>query len=259
MARRLRTFSETGIYHIVFRGVNHCHLFEEDEDFAKFLDLFAKVKEDLSLEVFAYCLLDNHVHLLIKEQTLGDIIMAMRKLLTPYACWFNQKYLRSGALIANRYRSECVESDEYLLTLVRYIHQNPLKAGITKRLASYRYSTYRDYATGRQGLCDTDFVMSMFSDDQTQAVELFASFHAITDDRDFSLPEKKQKSESQIRQEILACLGDINPSALSGMPKAERNALLATLREQGFSIRQIERVTGVPRGIVARCQKAVGR
>jgi len=256
MARKLRIVSGTGIYHIVFRGVNHCHLFEEDEDFTRMLDLLAIVKEDLSLEVYAYCLLDNHVHLLIKEQSPGDIVKAMRKLLTPYAYWFNRKYLRSGALIANRYRSECVESDSYLLSLVRYIHQNPLVAGITKRMETYRYSSYSDYTTGKKGLTDTQFITSMFADDPDVAIRLFESFHALEEDNDFSLPDRERKSERQVRDEILSCLGDVNPSALSGMPKPERDDLLQSLRRLGFSIRQIERVTGVSRGIIARSAKS---
>jgi len=255
MARRLRKLSETGIYHIVFRGVNHCHLFEEKEDYEKLLDLLAKAKEDLLFKVYAFCLLDNHVHLLIKEQSSGDIIIAMRKLITPYAYWFNRKYLRSGALIANRYRSECVEDDRYLLTLVRYIHQNPLKAGITKNIESYRYSSYRDYTTHKEGLVDTQFVIGMFANSRTKAVEQFVAFHALIEDGDFSLPETQKLSEAQIREGMLACLGGISPYALSGMSKAERNSLLLRLREQGFSIRQIERVTGISRGIIARCNK----
>lgn len=256
MARKLRRVSETGIYHIVFRGVNHCHLFEEDEDFTKLLDLLASAKEDLSLEIYAYCLLDNHVHLLIREQFPGDIVKAMRKLLTPYAYWFNKKYLRSGALIANRYRSECVESDSYLLSLVRYIHQNPLIAGITKRMETYRYSSYGEYTTGRKGLTDTRLVIGMFADDHDVAIELFKSFHALAEDKDFSLPDRERKNEHQVRDEICSILGDVNPNALSGMRKAERDDLLVSLRNQGFSIRQIERVTGVSRGIIARSAKS---
>ena len=102
MPRQPRLFSETGVYHIVLRGVNHCQLFEEPEDYGQFLTRLATVKTDLSLEVFAYCLMGNHVHLLVREQSSGDIVQVMRKTLTPYAWWFNRKYERSGQLIADR-------------------------------------------------------------------------------------------------------------------------------------------------------------
>jgi REP element-mobilizing transposase RayT len=255
MARQPRKLSETGIYHIVFRGVNHCHLFEEREDFEKLLGILTQIKEELSLEIYAYCLLDNHVHLLFKEASQGDISQVMRKLLTPYASWFNRKYQRSGALIANRYRSECVESDEYLLTLVRYIHQNPLLAGSTKRIDAYLWSSYGAYSKARPSLVDTALVLGMLSLENDQAKDAFISFHDNLESRDFSLPDKTMKSDEQIRQEIVSALGELNPSAVCGLPKIERTAVLSSLKKQGFSIRQIERVTGVSRGIVSNaCQ-----
>ncbi|MCL1848046.1 MAG: transposase, partial [Coriobacteriia bacterium] len=121
MSRQARQLSESGIYHIMFRGVNRCNLFEEEADFLKLIDLLMCVKAELRFEVLAYCMLDNHVHLLLRESTPGDITKIMIKLLSPYAYWFNKKYGRSGALIANRYRSEVVLSDEYLLVIRQFL------------------------------------------------------------------------------------------------------------------------------------------
>ena len=149
MARQARRISKTGLYHIIFRGVNQCSLFEESEDFEKLLELLAIVKSDLGYKVHAYCLMNNHVHLFIHEQSPADITLIMKRVLCTYAYWFNKKYKRSGALIANRYKSTCVENDEYLLTLTRYIHQNPLNAGLVKDLEKYRWNSYRDYIKKR--------------------------------------------------------------------------------------------------------------
>jgi REP element-mobilizing transposase RayT len=255
MSRQPRKLAETGFYHIVFRGVNHCHVFEADEDCIKFLEVFAKVKEAHSFELYAYCLLDNHVHLLLKERSLGDIALVMQKLLSPYAYWFNNKYQRSGQLIANRYRSECVETDEYLLTLVRYIHQNPLKAGITDQISSYRWSSYPEYLGKREGMVSTDFVLTMFSHDPTRAREEFEVFHRKSDNKDYSLPNSMKKSEQQVRLEITSALAGLEPNSVGSLAKSERDALLVMLRQQGFSIRQIERVTGVSRGVIYKCMK----
>jgi len=254
MARQPRKISETGVYHVVFRGVNHCHLFEEQKDFEKLLNILTKIKEDLSIEVYAYCLLDNHVHLLLKEASAGDISLVMKRLLTPYAFWFNRKYQRSGALIANRYKSECVTSNEYLLTLVRYIHQNPLLAGVTKRIDSYRYSSYLAYSKQRQSLVDTAFVLGMLADDRGTALRELIDFHDNLETADYSLSDKPRKNDRQVREEIAACLGGMEPNALCGLPKAARDPVLVSLKEKGFSIRQIERITGVPRNIIARAR-----
>ena len=252
MARMPRQLSVTGYYHVVFRGVNHCHIFEEDEDFEKFLELLAAVKVYLDLKVCAYCLMDNHAHLLIQEKMPGDIIKAMRKVLSPYAYWFNRKYLRSGSLIANRYKSMCIESDEYLLALVRYIHQNPLVAGVVKRIESYRFSSYCDYTKNGSGLVDTDTVLEAFSLDPQKAIKAFVMFHEIETTEDYSLSDGVKRSEKDTRDGIISALGGTRPNEVCGLPKKERNVVLNSLRKQGFSIRQIERVTGISRKIIER-------
>jgi len=248
--------SETGSYHITFRGVNHCQLFEEDEDFEKLLSLLVKVRTELSFEIHAYCLMDNHAHLLIRERSQRDIITIMRKTLTAYAGWFNKKYERSGALITNRYKSECVTNDAYLLTVVRYIHHNPVKAGIVSSPASYRWSSYHDYLSGQPGLTDTDFVLTMFAADHTEAVQRMQQFHADDPaDNEIRLPQdRKRTRDPQIREELALQYPGLEPHTITSLPRPQRNLVLAFLKERGFSIRQIERVTGVPRGIVTRAR-----
>jgi len=252
MPRQPRRLSKSGMYHIVFRGVSHCHLFEEQEDFTKLLELLSKVKEELSLKVYAYCFLDNHCHLLIEEESPGLIITAMRKLLSTYAFWFNRKYLRSGTLISNRYKSECVEDESYLLALIRYIHQNPYAAGIVDKLEAYRYSSYKDYVKNHRSLVDTGFVLGMFSTDRAEALIQFIAFHNDTEKRDYSLSDKTRKPEGQIHQEICSALGSLKPSDVCGLPKQERDTVLATLRKSGLTIKQIERATGISQAIIAR-------
>jgi len=254
MTRNPRKISQTGVYHIVFRGVNHCHLFEGHEDFEKMLEILSKVKDEFSLKVYAFCLLDNHVHLLLKESSPGDISLVMKKVLSPYAFWFNRKYQRSGALIANRYRSECVEDDEYLLVLVRYIHQNPLLAGITRKIGSYRWSSYAAYSRAHPSLADTAFVLGMFSDNKDSARSEIIAFHNNLEDKDFSLSDRTAKSDEQARQEMVAFLRDLPPNAVCGLPREERNHVLASLRKQGYPIRQIERITGVSRKVISKAR-----
>ncbi|MDR1603462.1 MAG: transposase [Gracilibacteraceae bacterium] len=252
MGRRAREFGKTGIYHILFRGVNHCHLFEEDADFEKFLSAVKAVKAAMLFDLYAYALMSNHVHLLIREKSTGDIAVVMRKVLTQYAGWFNRKYGRSGALIANRYKSECVEDESYLLTLARYIHQNPVKAGAAGSPEAYRWSSYAGYLGGGDNLTDTDFVLSGISKDRESAIADFAVFHGKLDELEYAPAEGKKKSEAMLHREALGILG-FEPNKAAGVQKAERTAAIALLRANGFSIRQVERLTGVPRSIVGRC------
>jgi REP element-mobilizing transposase RayT len=256
MTRRPREISKTGCYHVVFRGVNHCYLFEERLDFEMFLDRLSAIKLVDSFEVYAYCLMSNHVHLLLKENGPGDISSVMRKTLTWYAGWFNRRYQRCGALIANRYKSQCVEDDSYLLALVRYIHQNPVLAGLSSSIEAYPWSSYGDYVGGLQEqalLTDTDFVLSMFSEDADGAVRSFVDFNNALAEGVFLPRDGIKMTEEELSKEIVEALGDVPAASVAGLPKAQRNTILAELRGRGFSIRKIERATGISRGVIAKC------
>jgi REP element-mobilizing transposase RayT len=252
ISRQPRKLSSTGFYHIVFRGVNHCHLFEETADYAMLLGALKEIKDDLVLKVVAYCLMSNHVHLLIAETRPGDIITAMRRLLVRYACWFNRKYQRSGALIANRYKSEVVEDDGYLLALVRYIHQNPVVSGMARHAADYRWSSYGEYVGDRTPLVEVSVILDVLSPDGRAAISEFEDMHLVIDSTDHSLPDRVIRSDEQVRDEMVALLGGIEPFSVGALGKEQRDAVLSMLRKRGFSIRQIERITGVPRGVVSR-------
>ena len=113
MARKPRQYGETGIYHIIIRGNNRQNIFYDDNDRKLFISLLKKYTDALNISVYAYCLMSNHVHIVLKEKSVGDISLIMKRILTKYARWYNIKYGRSGALIANRYKSVPVEIDEY--------------------------------------------------------------------------------------------------------------------------------------------------
>jgi REP element-mobilizing transposase RayT len=252
MSRAARPLSQTGCYHIIFRGVNHCHLFEQREDFERFYDLLMTLKSNMSFKLHAYCLMDNHAHLLIRENISAEIALIMRKLLGTYASWFNRKYGRSGALIANRYKSECVENDAYLLALVRYIHQNPLVAGIVKEINEYRWSSYHDYTKDRRTFTDIDLVLEIFSLDPLKAVENFKAFHGKHSTTEYSFSEGMKRSEEDVRRDILAALSGMEPHIICSLPRQERDAMLASLRRQGFTLRQLERATGISKSVIAK-------
>ena len=144
MARKPRTQSSTGIHHIMLRGINKQTIFQDKEDSYKFLKILSQTKEKLNFDVFAYCIMSNHVHLLIKEKdnTIGQII---RTIASKFATWYNTKYERVGYLFQDRFKSEAVETNEYFLTVIRYIHQNPVKAGLCKTVGEYEFSSYNEY------------------------------------------------------------------------------------------------------------------
>ncbi|CQR72303.1 Transposase IS200 like protein [Sporomusa ovata DSM 2662] len=247
MGRKARKMSTTGYYHVVFRGINRQHLFEEESDFLYFIESLKQLKAEMLFELHAYCLMSNHVHLLMREKQIGDISVIMKRLLTKYVMYFNRKYERSGALIASRYKSVPVEIDEYFVPLMCYIHQNPIRAGIVKKPEEYRFSSYNDYVQGGN-LTDTSFSLKMLGRDE------WLRLHQIIRNDDFDVSGKKNLSEEEIRRRILQCTEGREPHEVAAWPKPERDALLRRLKEKEcLSIRQIERATGISRGVVAKC------
>ena len=249
MSRQARQYSQAGLYHIIYRGINRQNIFEEDNDYLKMVDTILNLKLEMKFSIYAYCLMSNHVHLLLKEHNMGDISIIMRRLLTKYAGWFNRKYERSGALIANRYKSQSVENDEYLLSVVRYIHQNPLKANMAISMSEYKWSSYHEYLN-ESVLTDTQFILSMID------IKGFKEFHQEEENELHEISDRIGKSEEYIRRRIIKIMNGKDPHDIGILPKCERNEIIKQLREnEGFSIRQIERATGTSRRIIAKVDK----
>ena len=261
MGRQARQYSKTGLYHIMLRGINHCNLFEETADYEKFLLVLREAKKKIGFQLLAYCLMSNHVHLLIREQSTGDITAIMKSLLTPYAGWFNKKYQRIGSLIANRYKSECIYDDKYLITLLRYIHINPVKAGIVQNIADYQWSSYYEYIHDAGKNSDRGYIYSVLSPDKIRGVKQFMEVHEAYEDAeatggwedgDYIPSDSRRRSEKDVRRVIKEILSGIEPNVIIGYNKADRNAALRKLRDSGLSIRQIERATGISKGIISK-------
>lgn len=243
MSRPPRIISKTGLYHIMFKGLNGQTLFEDDSDYEKMTDIISDIKEEKEFKVYAYALMSDHVHLFIHEREAGDIKKIMHKLLTRYAGYYNFKYTRSGPLIENRYKSEPIEDEVYYLSLVRYIHQN------ASDMTGYKWSSYKSYIDG-DGIADTDDVLDMFSRDGEEAVKLFVEFHQDTEMTDFFISETKRLTDEQLKRKMRGVLGE--EIEISKLPKKERDEKLAILRDNGFTIGELERITGISRSIVTR-------
>ena len=170
MPREARKLSETGFYHVIIRGVNKETIFIDDEDRKLFLRLLKKYKAEFNCNVYAYCLMSNHVHILIEDQQL-NIGQLMRNITCVYAWEFNRKHDRVGHLFQDRFKSQNVENQNYLLRLIRYIHRNPEKAGMCKT-EEYKWSSYNEVIYGSK-IIDRDFVLSVYSDNKFYAINEF--------------------------------------------------------------------------------------
>ena len=139
MPRKPRVISSTGIYHITLRSINQHIIFEEEADFQKFLFILADCKKKIDIDIYAYCLMNNHIHLLL-HSTPNNLASFFQSFGSRFVRWYNNKYSRSGHLFQDRFFSVPVETaSQYLSTLI-YIHNNPVKANICHFPSEYRWS-----------------------------------------------------------------------------------------------------------------------
>jgi len=163
MARAWRIEYEGALYHVLSRGNNRSDIVFEDSDRQLFLDSLEELAERFKIDILAYVLMDNHYHLLLRTQR-GNLSKSMQWFGATYTKRINVKHNRSGHLFQGRFKNMLVENDAYLLQLSYYIHRNPLRAGLVKRLASYTWSSYRPYAYGHviPKWLNTNVILSQF-------------------------------------------------------------------------------------------------
>ena len=260
MARKPREKSCTGIYHVMLRGVNKQIIFDDTNDYHRVLRamrLIAWPEDELGkpqpplCTVYAYCLMSNHVHLLIREATESLPEIVKRPAVT-YAQYYNKKYEHSGHLFQNRFRSEPVNDEGYFLTLMRYIHQNPVAAGITRTVDEYEWSSWHEYElAGRhpQPICNVRPVLARMPLDELRALvfEPLSKTAAILD-FDTKLPATV-RSSGKTDDEVVAFLcgnyGLRHPTDLQLYSRDRRDDILRAAKQFGATIRQLSRLTGI--------------
>jgi len=250
VARSVRKKSKTGIYHIMLRGIDRRHIFLEDEDREKFLYYLFRAKEIGGFELYGYCLMDNHAHILMKESE--ELGQSVKRITVGYVQWHNYKYARTGHLFQNRYKSETVEDEKYLIGVARYIHQNPVKAKIVRNAADYKWSSYKDYITcynGKTIKIDTELMMSYFT---TQ--DSFEDYMNKPNEDKFLEYEVKKKHTDRELKRIISGIIDIE--SIAKLPKKERDKVINNIYQTTeVSIRQLSRVIDIGRGIVEKAVK----
>jgi putative transposase len=163
MTRAWRIEYESALYHVLSRGNERRDIVFDDKDRRMFLDTLGEMSERFEIDVFAYVLMDNHYHLLFQTRR-ANLSKSMQWFGVTYTRRFNLRHNRSGHLFQGRFKNMLVENDGYLLQLSYYIHRNPLRAGMVRRLASYKWSSYPAYAYGKNipEWLNTDVILSQF-------------------------------------------------------------------------------------------------
>lgn len=240
MSRQARQRSITDVYHVIQRGIDRTSIFFEDNDRQMFVDLL-RLQTCASFQVYCYCLMDNHIHLIIKSDQLSFYI---HRIFTTYAVWFNHKYERTGYLFQNRFKSEVIEDQGYLLRCFRYVLQNPLKAGLCRKVAEYKWSSYPVYFNPVDSFVATEF-LTLFFDNKAD----FQSFIAEEDTGTFMDIDSLLK-DSEVRELLDEASGD---RKFDTLPKEEQKQILKSLKQNPrIGQRQLARITGISLNVIHR-------
>ena len=285
MPRISRVKSSSGYYHIILRGVNRQDIFFDDKDREKMLDTLKRFQGECDVRIIAYCLMSNHIHLLVKA--MDGLSLFIGKIASSYVYYFNHKYDRVGHLFQGRYKSEAIDTATYLLTVFRYILQNPKKAGICAPDA-YPWSSWKSLERAEERknsgenrreikrenkqdnkqeikrenkqenkwedeLCDDDGIHLIASiAGGRQALKEYVLQQ--NSDQGLEAETGHVMTEKDVIRKALSVTGGENPLKIAQYPKEERDLLLVRLKEAGLSVRQISRLTGLNRNTVQRAQ-----
>lgn len=236
--RTSRIVSRTEIYHVMARGNGRQLIFIDELDHHYFLKLLREIKSEFGSELYAYCLMGNHYHLLIKETNLSEFC---KRLNQTYAHYFNARKETVGHVFQGRYKSFPVEDEDYLLSVLRYIHNNPVKAKLCSDPKDYRWSSYNDYLD-RPGFADAGPILKCFSSDADESRTRFIGFSGERDGFDY---------ETNRAQELYRAYKDIEGEKKKTMEERPLNIsdykrLSGKLHQKDdFSEKEIAQILGV--------------
>ena len=245
MSRVSRIKSSTGLYHVMLRGVDKRIIFTDDMDRIVFLKRIERVKRISDFKLYAYCLMDNHVHMLIGEGN-EPLEVVFKRIGVSYVSYFNSKHQLCGHLYQDRFRSEPIETQSYFIDVLKYICQNPVKAGLCSDPSEYCWLGCCGFREESGLIDDPKDIVSLNELSMKEWIE-----KDCTDVHIDNITKARYTDRDAINILCSACKCTYIQE-IGGWDKERRNRAIADGLSAGLSARQISRVTGIGRGIVDR-------
>lgn len=244
MPRKPRIFTDTGIYHIILRGNNKQNLFCDNKDRYFLLNRMKKYSEELNISIFSYCLMNNHIHILLKAK--DTLSLFVQKLANSYVYYFNKKYERTGHLFQGRFKSEPVNNDFYFKTVLRYILQNPIKAGILD-FKTYKWSSFSSLSEKIENkFIKSEYILSLFNNHK----ECFDFLDMVENKNCMEYENKFILNDERCIELIKKLFHLRSPYKLMQLDIDNQIIKIKQLKKIGISQNQISRVTGISKRII---------
>ncbi|WP_371360870.1 transposase [Sporomusa malonica] len=248
MPRQQRKKSNSGYYHVMIRGNDRKNIFLDEEDKQNFIEILYQKKQENIYLLHAFCLMDNHVHLMLQEGEV-DIANIMKRINISYVHYFNKKYKKIGHLFQDRFKSEGIEEERYILALIKYIHQNPVKAGITKTVEEYKWSSYAGYMQENhyyQKIVDTKMVLGLFSEDRQTAKRQFNEYvNQECTDEFIDIEEVEKMDEEDAKNLFREMMNSLMEEKRDNNAQIMEEVIRIFRDKTNLSIRQIAAITGL--------------
>ncbi|WP_404404928.1 transposase [Jeotgalibacillus malaysiensis] len=254
MPRTSRIVSKSGIYHISIRGVNRQLMFYDDADRTFLLNKLLFLKVETGFQLYAWCLMDNHIHLVIKEEHIS-ISKIMQRLNASYTIYLNRKYDGTGTIYDGRFYSTPIETVPYLRTVIRYTHQNPVRSLIVSSPSEYKWSSCQHYygkSTNFNSLTNIENILKLFSLNIEESIKHFIEYTESIYELPWKNPSKKLKlSDAQALDIIQEHIANIKIPLIKKLPKLERNLIIRNLKSiNGLNASQLSRILGIPKSVI---------
>lgn len=239
MSRIRKENINTSFFHIMVQGNNKEYIFNCTEDIEKYIKIMKDTKEEINTVILAYCIMSNHAHILIHEENIENLIRYMHKVNLLYAKYYNRRYNRVGYVFRDRYKTQPIYSENHLLSCVRYIHNNPVKAHICEKANQYKYSSYDRnlFFTNTEIEKNIRKNMNLKEDSSLEPMQQFIFM------------ENEQNKEEQCKELLQDILIEKNITKEELSQKEEMiNLIIKRMKlECGISYRMLENILGINR------------
>jgi REP element-mobilizing transposase RayT len=239
MGRRARQHYEGAVYHAMSRGNDKQAIFLDQQDYQRFLKDLARAVKFVGAELYAFCLMPNHFHLLVRVGHL-PLEKLMLYLKTRYANGFNRKWNRIGHLFEGRYKSLLCANDAYFKQLIRYIHLNPVKANLVASPGDWPGSSHNEYLGLESGITETAYPLSLFDPDSEKAREIYLDLLGLGPTA-FPMPEESDSPAPHPIRPVLAAKRGLRGIALTACRRARITLPLLRSRSRCRSLHQARR------------------
>ena len=172
MSRIPRNYIKTSFFHVITQGINKSYIFERAEDIKYYIKIMYQLTQEQKIKIIGYCIMSNHAHMLIETEEINELSKYMQRLNTKYGKYYNKKYNRVGYVFRDRYRAQGIYTEKFLYNCLRYIYNNPVKAGICKNAEDYPYSNYKKI----DGELNEDYTFIDIEDNDKNIGEIIKKF-----------------------------------------------------------------------------------